>query len=692
MNYKIVTVPAFMSDFVSSPRSIQKKFTKEVLPNLEISPDFQRGKKTKKLRGYSKLWRYALTDPEYRIIYEVDRENKSVKLLMMGPRKDDTIYKRLHYIPDKGPEKISMEVAPHVDPEYIGAHYDKLDLFPSGKDDKKIISLPKISREQLNMWHIQDKYWNSILKCTTEDELLNTDIPQEIKLRIIDCIFPGPVENAVSQAQYIIENEQDIEKVRDGKLSRLLLNLDKEQLSAIDKNRNWPIMIKGGPGTGKSILAIYKAAGLIKKQQEEMFEPPRVLFTTYTRLLSNTSRELLNAYLGDINNSQLDIRTVNQKASNICRKAGYDLDYIEDEFKENIIQSILNKCSNEERKSLSTRIDAHYLVEEFEWVIEGWDLREQNDYLSIQRPGRRVPLNERQRKIVWRLYNEYRKILKEKNKHTYEEAQSIALSVVNKSDGKNKYDYVFVDEAQDLKPVGLRLCAALCKNHKYIYITADMNQAIYGKGVSWNSVIQNLHFSGSRTTILKKNYRSTDQILRGAGDLIQGLEDVDSETVITEAVYTGQKPEFKRFQTQDERDLAIVNWIRSALKSLRLPNSCAAILCNTRNAVNEMVKSLKEKELNAVRFTKESSLDMPAIKVMPIHGSKGMEFPVVVIPDFRDNAFTWLEPQDKAAQIIAAQKLFFVASTRAMKRLLVCTVGNREDKLYKLLKEENWVI
>ena len=63
------------------------------------------------------------------------------------------------------------------------------------------------------------------------------------------------------------------------------------------------------------------------------------------------------------------------------------------------------------------------------------------------------------------------------------------------------FDYVFVDEVQDLKPVGLRLCAALCRNESNLYLTADMNQKLYGRGISWGSVVETLRFRGDEPAL-----------------------------------------------------------------------------------------------------------------------------------------------------------------------------------------------
>jgi len=685
-----------MSDLVAAPVSIQKKCVKEVFSTLEESPDTQRGKKTKKLKGYANLWRYALTDPEYRIIYEVDKGNRSVKLLMMGPRKDNKIYNRMNYVPGQGPSKIAMEVIPDIEPQFIASNPEVLQIDTPEVSKNISEALPPLDENQLKKWRVDTPHWAEILKCQTEEELLNANIPQHVKLRVMDCLWPSAIEQVISQPTYVVEAVEDLGKIRDGLLSRLLLNLDKEQSHAIAKSSKWPMLIKGGPGTGKSIVALYKAAQLIKGdgQQGELYDPPRVLFTTYTKSLIHASKQLFEAYLGKEWMPHLEVINLDRLANQICREARYPLNIINDKDINKVIQRIITYKEVGDLEGLPRNIDSHYLKEEFSWVIEGWGLKSEQEYLSIARPGRKIALNERQRKVVWSIYQRYRLMLVKLKKNTFENAQVRALDYINKLEKQNTnnrlFDYVFIDEAQDLKPVGLRLCAALCRNEKNIYLTADMNQAIYGKGVSWNSVVESLRFTGNRTTTLKKNYRSTDQILRGADDLIQGLDGIDSDTAISEPVRTGQRPEFRLFPSKSQQVDEIANWLKSTLRALRLPLGCAVVLCPTGREVKELTVSLEGAGVPSVEYSDGGELDTPRVKVMKIHGAKGLEFPVVVIPNFSASAFSWLEPKDPDAQLVAARKLYFVACTRAMKKLLVCAVGERKDSLHKLISSENW--
>src|SRR5690606_12417900 len=100
------------------------------------------------------------------------------------------------------------------------------------------------------------------------------------------------------------------------------------------------------------------------------------------------------------------------------------------------------------------------------------------------------------------------------------------------------YDVVVVDEAQDLTPAGLRVCVELCKTPQGLYLTADASQSIYSKGFSWQRVHEALNVRG-RTTILKRNYRSTKQIADAAIQLLRDHGGGDEEALATIPVRSG---------------------------------------------------------------------------------------------------------------------------------------------------------
>ncbi len=85
-----------------------------------------------------------------------------------------------------------------------------------------------------------------------------------------------------------------------------------------------------------------------------------------------------------------------------------------------------------------------------------------------------------------------------------------------------RFHYVLVDEFQDIDRDQYRLIRYLCKEHDRLYVVGDPDQTIYTwRGADVN-IITNFDrdFPDTKTIILDRNYRSTNNILSGANSLI----------------------------------------------------------------------------------------------------------------------------------------------------------------------------
>jgi superfamily I DNA/RNA helicase len=98
-------------------------------------------------------------------------------------------------------------------------------------------------------------------------------------------------------------------------------------------------------------------------------------------------------------------------------------------------------------------------------------------------------------------------------------------------------------------------------------------------------------------------------------------------------------------------------------------------------------------ELNAKAFT-STTLDLghPGVKIITMHSAKGLQFPIVAVtgmdqgmmPRNASGGMDRLENSQKQ------RRLFFVACSRAMWRLLVCGREDRPSEFLKDLDEDHW--
>src|SRR5207247_4391023 len=89
------------------------------------------------------------------------------------------------------------------------------------------------------------------------------------------------------------------------------------------------------------------------------------------------------------------------------------------------------------------------------WQLDSWEA-----YRDVARLGRKTRLPEKQRQLLWGIFERVRKALNGRNLLTQAELYS-RLAVHLAAAERPPYDFVLVDDAQDLSVAQLRFVAAL---------------------------------------------------------------------------------------------------------------------------------------------------------------------------------------------------------------------------------------
>jgi len=271
---------------------------------LPISPTDPSGSAIKKLTHWKNLWRYRIGD--YRLIYRADKKTHTVTCLILDKR--DRAYSRLGHTND-GP---SLEIIANEDLANLleeeptdnerGKAFYKLQE-SINKPNDTLLSSPIPTEEDLNNLSIPGNFHTMILKCRTEEDLLNlehkgVDSPSIEKM--MEYFFPSSIESIVNDAIRISEKDDDFDQIlnKDKKLEDFLLQLDDTQKPFVNRFSGkapiGPWLVKGGPGSGKSTVAIYCIKELLNTLSRGLIQDDniRILFTTYTHSLVNASTSL----------------------------------------------------------------------------------------------------------------------------------------------------------------------------------------------------------------------------------------------------------------------------------------------------------------------------------------------------------------------------------------------------------------
>jgi|HigsolmetaAR202D_1030399.scaffolds.fasta_scaffold02975_3 Superfamily I DNA and RNA helicases len=701
--------PTFYNELLNVPRQIQKGLDQK-LKILERDP-ISAQQDAKKLHAYKDIYRVRQGD--YRIFYRVS--GNVVKLLSIRKRDDRTYSLNLSGTDETLPEVTSADLAtPSLDldsgsvSEVESANHWAWQSFqpqepspePSTEPPSISKELPPLSSEQLSLWRIPSELHATILSARTEDDLLNLEIEPRYIERIIDNLFPRSLDEIVAQPDYLLGKVENIERLAEQDLSSFLLLLSPEQQEMVQIDRRGPMLVRGGPGTGKSTLALYR----VKFLREAGIE--RILFTTFTNALTNYSEQLLSHLLnGDPAAQGVTVSTVDRLAyewySRHAKQRGrFPTDGQAEDLIERAISEVdLGGANMFEKKIMQQqikRLGSQYLLEEFNNLICAWCLSSREEYLAIERRGRQLPLRAPQREAIWRVYERWCELMREHGLVTNAQVRVAAYQAA-KAQTEKPFQALIIDEAQDLTPAAIRFLLAQVENYDHIYITADAAQSIYERGFSWKQIDSDLNVSGRRSLMLKRNYRNTQQILEASAKILEDYrKEFDYETLYPEAAaYQGDAPNVLLCDSLSDTARQIYQFFKASAKRYRLPVYSGAVLCANKRIATSLVDRLNTIGCKA-QYQASRDLDIRAkvVKVLTMHSAKGLEFPFVAVVGLEDDVLpSRLEsyPSEEREVIESAQRrLFFVACTRAMRALQVCGSQSKPSRFLEKLKGQGW--
>ncbi|HEX2915471.1 MAG TPA: UvrD-helicase domain-containing protein [Chloroflexia bacterium] len=677
-NWLITMKPSFITECAALPgKETHQVMEKINLLTYDPHPDAKVKKQLKYLGG--KLHRIRSGD--YRIFYTFDE--RYVSLLALRRRSDET-YDEDYDVEFLGGLDIELEGGGNTVTKAGAGQPDWEKIFSPPSSEKTKLPEP-ITAELLHNLHVPAECHTRLLRVETREELLSCPgVPDEILLRIDEYLFERPLVEVQRQPDFLLNDVSDLLRFKEGELLTFLLKLSPEQEKVVGwgMRSSGPTLVKGGPGTGKSTVALYRAQAIIEALQKQGAAAPRLLFTTYTNALVKSSRQLLSQLLGP-KAKYVEVLTADSLIYSILNAAGEKPNYAANDVLREMLQKAraeaLNRLEGNSLQKLAqeealTRLSDSYLQEEILSVIVGRQLSSLDDYLKASRSGRKVALNSLQRKAVWKVSEALNELLNRSGLSTFSHARDLAQGLLESSLPLEPYDAVIVDEAQDMEPSVLRILVAVCKTPGGLYLTADANQSIYGSGFNWSDVHTTLKFQG-RTAILKANYRSTREIGEAALSYLSG-DQLDPEGQLREYINSGPLPVVRAVTAVKDEVHLLARFLPGAAREYRLGLGACAVFCPTENAGKLLCQRLNELNVKSTFMSgRDLDLSHPGVKVMTLKSSKGLEFPVVALAGFTESVYPNLPkdfPAEEKAEILGRERrTMFVAMTRAMRALLV---------------------
>ena len=255
---------------------------------------------------------------------------------------------------------------------------------------------------------------------------------------------------------------------------------------------------------------------------------------------------------------------------------------------------------------------------------------------------------------------------------------NVIRGVDRKQIPSGQYQAILVDEGHDFQPEWLKLVTQMVDPlTNSLLLLYDDAQSIYerqrSKQFSFKSVgIQ----AQGRTTVLKINYRNSRQILQTASmiaaDLLKPNDSSEDGIPLLHPISCGRDghaPVVIRLPSLRDEAVKIADLLSAAHQQGRAWGEMA-IICRHYAVMDACAAALRQRKLpHQVRKSAgRHDPTVDAIKVLTMHASKGLEFPVVALSGVGQMPEEGHSEADEA-------RLFYVAATRATQTLYITLSG-----------------
>ncbi len=688
--HNIVFTKEFKEGYENIPSNLYPK-VEEFLKQLRDNPVIKNNNITA-LKNQSHGFRRRFGD--YRLIYRVLFDK--VLLLKIGLRKEIYINSNKSFKIYDG--SIDELIAVTCNNQVIIEQVDSEE-----KDNINELQAEEflIDSDELNLIDIPTGYHEQILKTNTLVELEKSAIPKGIITRILDYIT-NPNQSHIGKL-YTLSEEDDFIAVAQRPLRDFMLSLDAEQKAVISKLDKGPLLVRGGPGTGKTLVGLYWLKEIIENQTASVFnsEQPSFMFISYVNSLVNTSKEVFNS-ITRVNDINISFLTLDKFIAS--ELSSYKLGGI---VKEDDLKFRLKKMTIDKMKVTgdSIKINAiqrvenigiEFLMEEIEKIIEANDIKTLDNYINFERKGRGKALQKPDREAIWIVYDFFRNLCKSTNRYTWSGKRQFYLHLIESGQLMPKMvDYLVLDESQDMSLVSLRIITYMVKDPQFLLLLADSGQSIYNKSFTWRGVSPVLKFHKGNSFNLLKSYRMTKQNSKALKPL---RIDADTDAVgITTGVFEGEKP-FWWDIPLEEQDEAVVDIVRELVEEKGINAGQIGIILRMTERPCRFASALRNNGFEVDVLDEKHQIDIygNAIHIITAHSSKGLEFPFVIVPNISDNIYPCKnsKPDNELLEdewVSMEQRILYVALSRAQHRLWMLSDNTNPSRFLSKLDMKDWI-
>ncbi len=479
----------------------------------------------------------------------------------------------------------------------------------------------------------------------------------------------NPFAHPDAQRRFRVMNDvEELQRALEYPWDKWTVFLHPAQRQWVEGSYSGPARVSGSAGTGKTIVALHRAVFLARANPDA-----RVLLTTFSDTLANSLRTKLRRL---VSNEPRLAERLEVHAMNAIGRRLYELNIGRPNLAS---REVMNELLEEAASKIEgNKFSLQFLLSEWGQVVDAWQLETWEAYRDVMRLGRKTRLPEKPRRVLWSIFQRVRSNLKTRDLITAADMFSRLASRL--ADNKHQpFDFIVVDESQDMSVSKLRFVAALGGGRANgLFFAGDLGQRIFQQAFSWKSLGVDIR---GRARTLHINYRTSHQI-RMQCDRLLGpvVSDVDGNTEErrgTVSVFNGPQPNILILDTQEDEIKSVGEWLSGLTKEDIKAHEIGVFV---RSSV-ELDRARKAAEQAGLPFNvldEHVETKSGLISVSTMHLAKGLEFRAVVVMACDDEVIplqerieTVSDDSDLEEVYNTERHLLYVACTRARDFLLV---------------------
>ncbi len=480
----------------------------------------------------------------------------------------------------------------------------------------------------------------------------------------------------------VVDGEDELRRIMAEPLEKWRVFLHPTQQKIVRKNYSGPARVLGGAGTGKTVVAMHRA----KYLASNLTNGQRILVTTFTANLAADIRENLRKICTMEELRKIEVIHLDAWVNQFLRESGFSARIGYDEEMHTLWEQAILLAN------VNLPYDEAFYVEEWNRVVIAQEALTLEKYVRATRNGRGTRLDRKKRMLIWKVFDNYQNLMKENQIRDINTAMYESEKLLSATGHKPKYAHIIVDEGQDFSDNAYRLLRALAgeEHSNDLFIVGDSHQRIYRNHPTLSRCGVNVR---GRSSILKINYRTTEEIRKYAFAMLHGIsfDDLDEDVDLgdkCQSLTHGEKPIIRNFSDA----AAEFQYVISEIKVLEETGGSLNDICivaRTKKLVDDYIAQLTKAGVRsyAIKRNKTDNRNYDGLRVATMHRVKGLEFKYVFVVAANDRivplpaALNRTDRISEAESITSEKCLLYVAMTRAQKGVYITSYGRKSQFL-----------